>query len=343
MAEHKNKRPLVIIAGPTASGKTELSIALAKQIGGEIISADSMQVYKYMDIGTAKVSKEEMQGIRHYLVDELEPSAEFNIVLFQQRAKAAMAEIAGRDRIPMLVGGTGFYIQSVLYDVDFREDEAELKEDGGGFSTETCGTAAEAVSYRQSLEQLADAGEYDRLHKMLGEVDTQSAQTIHPHNVKRVIRALEYYHETGKKISEHNARQRAKKPPYNSVFFVLCDERAKLYERIDRRVDSMFEKGLVKEVQQLKDMGYDRSFVSMQGIGYKEVLDYLDGETSLEEAKYIIKRDTRHFAKRQLTWFKREQDICWLDWRTFDYDRERMLAHMLSVLAEKQIGEREND
>ena len=312
------KKPLVILTGPTAVGKTKASIGLAKAIGGEIISADSMQVYKQMDIGSAKIKPSEMDGIPHYLVEILEPDEEFHVVLFQQMAKQAIQKIYEKGKIPILVGGTGFYIQAVLYDIDFSENEKD-------------------TSYREELEKLAQTKGAEYLHDRLREVDEKSAQDIHANNVKRVIRALEYFHQTGEKISEHNEEQRKKVSPYNFSYFVLNDERAHLYERINLRVDQMINEGLVREVQSLKEKGYTRDMVSMQGLGYKEMLDYLDNKCSLEEAVEIIKRDTRHFAKRQITWFKRESDVTWIDKKEHDYNEERILKAMLQELKERGI------
>lgn len=311
------KEPLVILTGPTAVGKTKLSIALAKAIDGEIISADSMQVYRHMDIGSAKIRTEEMQGVPHYLVDVLEPSEEFHVVRFQQMAKQAMAEIRSRGHIPILVGGTGFYIQAIVGDVDFTENTAS--------------------PYRQELERLAAEKGAEYLHGELQKVDPGSAEAIHENNIKRVIRALEFYRMTGKKISEHNEEQREKTSPYNFAYFVLNDDRAKLYARIEQRIDEMLEEGLVGEVEHLKEMGYRRGMVSMQGLGYKEILAYLDGECTLEEAVDILKRDTRHFAKRQLTWFRREREVIWLNKEDYAYDEEQILASMLKILREKDI------
>ena len=312
------KKPLVILTGPTAVGKTKASIGLAKAIGGEIISADSMQVYKQMDIGSAKIKPSEMDGIPHYLVNILEPDEEFHVVLFQQMAKQAIQKIYEKGKIPILVGGTGFYIQAVLYDIDFSENEKD-------------------TSYREELEKLAQIKGAEYLHDRLREVDEKSAQDIHANNVKRVIRALEYFHQTGEKISEHNEEQRKKVSPYNFSYFVLNDERAHLYEKINLRVDQMINEGLVREVQSLKEKGYTRDMVSMQGLGYKEMLDYLDNKCSLEEAVEIIKRDTRHFAKRQITWFKRESDVTWIDKKEYDYNEERILKAMLQELKERGI------
>lgn len=312
------KKPLIILTGPTAVGKTELSIRLARLVNGEIISADSMQVYKHMDIGSAKIRQEEMEGVPHHLVDVFEPDEEFHVVRFQECARRCMEEIYGRKRIPILVGGTGFYIQAVLYDIDFTEN--------GGDD-----------SYRKGLEALAKEKGNEVLHQMLREVDAPSAKQIHANNVKRVIRALEYYHETGEPISRHNEQERQKESPYNFAYFVLNDRRDRLYAKIDARVDGMLRDGLVEEVRALKEKGYTKDMVSMQGLGYKEILSYLDGECTLEEAVYILKRDTRHFAKRQLTWFRREREVCWVDKEAFAYDHEKILERMAEVLREKEI------
>ena len=311
------KEPLIILTGPTAAGKTKLSIALAKAVGGEIISADSMQVYKHMDIGSAKIRPEEMQGVRHYLVDELEPWEEFHVVRFQQMAKSAMEQIRSHGHIPILVGGTGLYIQTILYDIDFTENEAS--------------------PYRQELEALAQSRGASWLHEELKNVDPESAEAIHEHNVKRVIRALEFYRLTGKKISEHNEEQREKASPYRSAYFVLNEDRTVLYDRIEKRIDKMLEDGLVDEVMRLKEMGCRRGMVSMQGLGYKEILAYLDGEYTLPEAVEILKRDTRHFAKRQLTWFRRERDVIWLNKEDYACEEEAILAHMLEILRERKM------
>lgn len=312
------KRPFVVLAGPTAVGKSELSIELAKRIGGAVISADSIQVYKYMDIGSAKIKKEEMQGVAHYLVDEFLPDEEFHVVKFQQYAKKYMEEIYQKGQIPILVGGTGFYIQAILKDIDFTEQECDL-------------------AYREELERLAKEKGAEYLHEILRDVDEKSAEEIHANNVKRVIRALEFYHLSGEKISEHNEKEKKKQSPYNFAYFVLNDEREKIYEKIDHRVDIMLEEGLVDEVKRLKEMGYGKELVSMQGLGYKEILNYLDGEISYDEAVYILKRDTRHFAKRQLTWFKRESDVIWLNKNEFAYDNEKILSFMEDTLKAKKI------
>ncbi len=315
-------KKLIILTGPTAAGKTKLSIALAKAINGEIISADSMQVYRHMDIGSAKIRPEEMQGIKHYLVDILEPSEEFNIVLFQTYAKQAMEEIYAKGKTPILVGGTGFYIQSVLYDIDFEKSE-------------------EDTALRAELEAIAAKKGAPYLHDLLRECDEKAAEEIHANNIKRVIRAIEFFRQTGTKISEHNETQRQKQSPYDARYFVLTDERQRLYASIDRRVDSMMENGLVNEVKKLLDMGCKRDSTAMQGLGYKEILSYLSGEITLDEAVYIIKRDTRHFAKRQLTWFRRERDVIWIEKHKFAYDEEKMLNYMLGAI-NNEHGNREH-
>lgn len=313
------KRPLVILTGPTAVGKTKLSLELAKKIGGEIISADSMQVYKHMDIGSAKIMPDEMDGVKHHLIDILEPKDDFNVVLFQQKCFEAMEEIYAAGHIPILTGGTGFYIQAVLYGIDFTENE-------------------EDTSYREELEKIAKTENgIEKLHNRLKEVDPASADAIHANNVKRVIRALEFYHLTGQKISEHNESEREKEAAFNAAYFVLNDDRDKLYERIEERVDQMVKNGLVEEVNSLRAMGCERHMVSMQGLGYKEILDYLTGEIDLDRAIYLIKRDTRHFAKRQLTWFRREKEVIWVNKPEFDYNDEKILTFMEGKLKEKEI------
>ncbi len=310
------KKSLVILTGPTAVGKTDLSLKLAKAIGGEIISADSMQVYRRMDIGTAKLKKEE-QEIPHFLIDILEPEEEFNVVKFQVLAKKAMEEIYSRNHIPILVGGTGFYIQSILYDIDFKENNKDNK-------------------IRKELEEQAKLLGAEYMHQKLQQVDKKAAQEIHANNGKRVIRALEYFYQTGSKISEHNREQREKQSNYNYAYFVLTMDRKKLYQRIEERVDSMMEQGLLEEVKGLVNERISETATSMQGLGYKELYAYLKGDCSLEEAIYIIKRDTRHFAKRQLTWFRREKDVIWIEKDRYIKERN-ILDFMLEVLEKREI------
>lgn len=314
-----SKKPLIILTGPTAVGKTALSIRLAKKINGEIISADSMQVYRGMDIGSAKVSEEEMDGVKHYLIDVLAPSDEFNVVKFQEMAKEAMDDIYSKGKIPIIAGGTGFYIQSILYDIDFEKNENDRE-------------------YRTYLENIAATEDGEKkLYEMLQNIDPKSAEIIHANNVKRVIRALEFFKETGTPISEHNEEQREKNSPYNFCYFVLNDDREKMYANIEKRVDIMLDMGLVSEVEKLYEKGYRKEMVSMQGLGYKEILDYLNGDISLERAVYLIKRDTRHFAKRQLTWFRREKNVTWVNKPDFQYDNDLILEYMITKMKENSI------
>lgn len=308
--ENIKKKPLIVITGPTAVGKTDLSIRLAKDINGEIISADSIQIYKYMDIGSAKVMPEEMNGVVHHLIDELYPDEEFNVYTFKKMANTAMDGIYARGSVPVIAGGTGFYIQSVLYDINFDEEQGEKE-------------------YRHQLEKLAEEKGNVFIHNMLKAVDEESAAIIHMNNTKRVIRALEYYNETGKKFSQNNEEQRQNESPYEFKYFVLNMDRDKLYERINMRVDMMVKAGLVEEVENLLKMGYHKDLNSMQGIGYKEILSYLNGETSLEDAIETLKQNTRHFAKRQLTWFRREKTVTWVNYEDFANDKEKLYEFIL--------------
>lgn len=318
MEQNTTKRPLIILTGPTAVGKTELSIRLARLVQGSVISADSMQVYRHMDIGSAKIKKSEMQEIPHYLIDILEPTEEFHVVQFQQYAKKYLQEIYALGRIPIIVGGTGFYIQALLYDIDFTKEQ-------------------EDSAYRDTLMQIAKEQGAHVLHQMLAKADPKAAEEIHENNVKRVIRALEFYHLSGRKISEHNEQERQKQSPYQFAYFVLNDDREKLYERINYRVEQMLAEGLVDEVLKLQKLGCNKDMVSMQGLGYKEILNYLEGICTLEDAAYQIKRDTRHFAKRQLTWFRREQDVVWVNKPEFNYDNDKILNYMQKILRQKGI------
>ena len=302
------KTPLLIVAGPTATGKSDSAVELALRMNGEVISADSMQVYRGMDIGSAKVTVEEMRGVPHHLIDCADPSENWNVVRFQKEARRAVQDIASRGRLPILCGGTGFYIQALLYDIDFTQMD-------------------ENTPLRDRLSALAAEKGPEAVHALLLEKDPASAAAIHPNNLKRVIRAIEFMEESGGSIAAHNSQQRERESAYRSVFFVLTMDRARLYERIDRRVDIMMERGLVEEVARLRAMGIQRDSKSMQGIGYKQVYGYLDGEYDLEEAVRLIKRDTRHFAKRQLTWFKREKDVIWTDLDRFE-NRQQMWDHM---------------
>ena len=307
-----NRNNLIILTGPTAVGKTALSLKLAKDVGGEIVSADSIQVYRHFDIGSAKIMPQEMLGIPHHLIDILEPKDSFNVMEFKKYAEKAMSGIYERGHIPIITGGTGFYIQALLYDISFDEET----EDG----------------YRRELESIGDEKGNDYLHAMLAACDPESAQAIHANNRQRVIRALEYFHQTGKKFSTHNETEREKTSPYNFAYFVLTKNRALLYETIERRIDEMIAAGLVEEVRSLVETYHlTADDTSMQGIGYKEILGYLNGSYDLPEAIRILKRDTRHFAKRQLTWFRREREVIWLDKDTLNTDQkleDAIFAHL---------------
>ncbi len=309
------KKPLVVIAGPTACGKTDLSISLAEKINGEIISADSMQVYKYMDIGTAKATKEEMRGIKHYLIDELYPDEEFNVMVFQQKAKAYMEEIYAKGKIPIIAGGTGFYINALVNDNNFMETNDD-----------------ETIRNQLYTDAEKFGAEYN--HNKLKEIDPEYADSVHPNNIKRVARALEFYYQTGKKFSEHNAEEKEKSSPYNVAFIVLNMDREKLYKRIDLRVDIMMENGLLDEVKKLLDMGYSPDLVSMQGLGYKEIVPCINNGESIESAVEELKKRTRHFAKRQLTWFKRQTDeTLWVD--LTGGSKDRALDEITSYINDK--------
>lgn len=316
-------KPLVIVTGPTAVGKTALSLLLAKRIGGEIVSADSMQVYRHMDIGTAKISTEEMQGIPHHMIDILEPEEDFNVFTFQSMAKRYLEGVFDRGNIPIITGGTGFYIQALLYDINFTDNAPD-------------------DSYRQELERLGEERGNAYLHAMLKDADPDSAAIIHENNRKRIIRALVFQHDTGLRISQHNSEERKRSSPYNFCYFVLQDDRVRLYQRINQRVDTMIADGLVDEVIKLRNRGCGKDMVSMQGLGYKEIFSYLEGEISIDEAVNLIKRDTRHFAKRQLTWFRREKDVIWIPLEDYSFDTDRIVDKMCQVLKDKGIASDNN-
>lgn len=313
------KKPLVMIGGPTACGKTAMSIELAKRINGEVISGDSMQIYRYMDIGTAKVTEEEKQGIPHYLVDELNPDEEFNVMIFQQKAKAYINEIWAKGKIPIIVGGTGFYMNALLYDTDFTETEND--------------TSFREECYKQAQNEGAEV-----LFERLKKIDPEYAEIIHANNVKRVARALEYHFLTGEKFSQHNAEQREKESPYQAAVIILTMEREKLYQRINDRVDLMMEQGLLAEVKGLLEKGYSPDLVSMQGLGYKEFMPYFRGECSLDDAVEHLKKGTRHFAKRQLTWFRRQIDGLWVDLSKADLNLA--MTDVMEYLRERSILEK---
>lgn len=297
-----SKPTLYILAGPTAVGKTELSIKLAKRIRAEVISADSIQVYRHMDIGSAKIRPEEMQGVAHHLIDILDPTEPFDVALFQKLAKDAVRDIRERGNTPLIVGGTGFYLHALIYDNDFSDGATD-------------------PLYRSELEHEAMEPEND-LYERLGEIDPAAKETIPKGNVKRVIRALEYYHVTGKRISDHNREEKEKESPYDLKFFVLTLPRDILYERINKRVDVMVKEGLFEETEKLISLGAEPQMTSMQGLGYKQAYKFLTGDYSKEEAIDAIKKETRHFAKRQLTWFRKEKEVIFIDRSEFGSDDE---------------------
>ena len=376
------KRPMIVLSGPTAVGKTKLSIALAKAVNGEIVSADSMQVYRHMDIGSAKITQEEMQGILHHMIDILEPWEEFSVAVFKEMCEQCLPGIYERGHIPIVTGGPGFYVQALLRDIDFSgrtggDTDGDTRhfgigtDDAGrdtrhlgieaddtgrdtGYSGEAddidrdtgfpgsmrrqAGVCKTGQDIRAVMEKAASDKGAAYLHEQLRQVDPLSAELIHANNIKRTVRALEYFYLTGEPISSHNKRERDKPSAYHSCYFVLNDIREHIYERIGLRVEKMLEQGLVAEVEALRAMGCHRGMVSMQGLGYKEILSCLEGEITLEEAVELIKRDTRHFAKRQLTWFRREQEVVWINKNEFDGDEDRILEFMLAELDRRGIA-----
>lgn len=293
------KKNIVIVAGPTASGKTACGIEIAKRLNGEIISADSMQIYKHMDIGSAKPTLEEMDGIPHHMIDVVSPDEEFSVALFRELSEKLIDDITSRGKLPIIVGGTGLYINSITYPLDFTDVAYDLE-------------------YREHLEKLAIEKGNQYIHEMLKDIDYESYERIHPNNTKRVIRALEVYKNTGKPISLYQKESQKRDIDYNVAYIGLTMDRAKLYDRINKRVDKMFDMNLVGEVKNLLEMGYNKNMNSMQGIGYKEVIDYINGLYTLTEVKDIIKQSSRRYAKRQLTWFRRESRIHWVNIDTFD-------------------------
>ncbi|MEW9667729.1 tRNA (adenosine(37)-N6)-dimethylallyltransferase MiaA [Ammoniphilus sp. 3BR4] len=308
-----SKEKLLVIVGPTAVGKTALSIDLAKELSGEIISGDSMQVYKGMDIGTAKITKEEMESIPHYLIDIIYPHEAFSVADFQHESRRLITDMNYRGKLPMIVGGTGLYIQSVIYEYQFSEAQKDH-------------------SLRDALEKFAEEHGKEALHQRLQSIDPITAERLHPNDVKRVIRALEIYQLTGKPMAEF--QQRSPESPYQLCLLGLTMERSVLYERINRRVDIMVEQGLVDEVRRLLDEGYHKGLQSMQGIGYKEMVEHLEGTLSLDEAVELIKKNSRNFAKRQLTWFRSMKDITWQD-MTNPGDRQELVENIRTFVAGK--------
>ncbi len=310
------KKPLIVIAGATATGKSALAVNIAKIVGGEIISADSMQIYKYMNVGTAKITEEEMQGIRHYLIDVINPDDSFDALAFKEYSLEAMDKIYSNGHIPIICGGTGFYIQAVTRDIDFTSEEENTK--------------------REEITRFYEDFGEDALFERLKSVDFESALIIPKQNIKRVIRAIEFYEIHHKKISEHNSEQKQKESPYNLAYFVLNRDRGKLYETIDKRVDAMIENGLLEEVKNLISIYKPSSQSGLyNAIGYKEIIDYLNGEYDFEKAVYLIKQNSRHYAKRQVTFFKREKDAIFIDKDAMTF--EEMTDYILGILREKKI------
>ncbi len=308
---NSGKIRLMIIAGPTAVGKTSASIRIAQRLNGEIISADSMQVYKGMNIGTAKISKEEMCGIPHHLIDICDPAEDFSVIKFKELATKAVYEISSRGKLPIVVGGTGFYIQALLYDVDFTEYDDDTSE-----------------NVRKDIIARFDGADAAKMHAYLQMIDPESAAVIHMNNKKKVLHAIEYYEITGRKISEHNIEERTKESPYDFKYFVITDDREAIYDRINKRVDKMMEDGLTEEVKALRAAGLTEKNISMLGLSYKEINDCLNGLITFDEAVRLIKRDTRHFARKQFTWWKREKEITYIDRRDFA-DEEDMICFMI--------------
>lgn len=294
---------LFILAGPTAVGKTEISIKLAKELNGEIISCDSMQIYKEMDIGSAKITEEEMNGVPHYLIDILSPKEEFSVAAFKEKSETIIEDINSREKLPMVVGGTGLYINSLIFNYSFGDTNKDEE-------------------YRETLTKIAEEKGKEYVHNMLKDIDIESYNKLYPNDLKRVIRALEIYKVTNKTMSEYLKEQNIYDIPYNVYYYVLNMDREKLYERINKRVDIMMEKGLLEEVKALKEKGYTKDMQSMKGIGYKELLSYLEGEISLERAVEMIKQFSRNYAKRQLTWFRKDKRVTWINKDEFKNDEE---------------------
>ena len=308
------KIPLIILTGPTAVGKTDLSIKLSKSLNAEIISADSMQIYKYMDIGSAKVTKEEMDGVVHYMIDEVTPDVPFSVSEFQMRSEKYIEEINKKGKNVLITGGTGLYLNSLIYNMDFAKSNANNE-------------------IREKLEQELAENRIDYMHEKLRGLDEEAANRIHKNNTKRVIRAIEVC-MSGQKMNDFSKDLRYNEK-YKPIIIVLNRDREVLYQRINKRVDIMLENGLLDEVKELLKMGYTKDMISMQGIGYKEMIKYLDGEYTYDEAIEIIKRDSRRYAKRQLTWFKRYQDAKWFDldkYQDIEILKEDIINHIEKLL-----------
>ncbi len=302
---------IVAITGPTASGKTALSIEIAKRYNGEIVSCDSMQIYKYMNIGTAKPSKEEMCGIPHYMIDEISPKENFSVVEYVRRSRKYIDNILSRGKLPVLVGGTGLYLDSILNNTKFSEGESDEK-------------------YRNKLYAMAEKSGNGAVHSILKKIDPISAEKIHPNNLRRVIRALEIYETTGKTMTQAN-KESKREPVYDALVIGLNMDREMLYDRINRRVDIMIEGGLLREVQDILSMGIERNSTAMQAIGYKELTEYIDGKISMEESVEKIKQESRRYAKRQMTWLRRNEDINWLLLQS-DYNYNKIVKQSCDMI-----------
>ena len=309
---------VILIVGPTGCGKTELSVSLAKKINAEIISCDSMQVYRGLDIGTAKVTKEEMAGIPHHLIDTKSPFEAYSVSDFCADAKLAAHEIFSKGKPVIMVGGTGLYADSFIKDIDYTDG------------------ASKDESIREELSLFAEKNGAHALHELLSEIDPESGAAIHENNVKRVIRAIEYYRITGEKISLHNERTKEKPSPYKYVYIFLTRNRDELYERIDKRVDLMMQKGLLSEVWTLKEMGLSKEHTAMQALGYKELMWYIEGKCTLSEAVNILKRDSRHYAKRQLTWFGRNKEANIVNLSEFS-SHDDFLTKVTDILRQNEV------
>lgn len=310
------KIPLIILVGPTSIGKTEISVDLAKNLNGEIVSADSAQIYRYMDIGTAKIKKEEMKNISHHLIDIVNPDEDFTVADYKKKATKYIEDIYNRNKFPIIVGGTGLYINSLVYDLNFIQVEPNY-------------------DFRGTYNKIADKYGNEYVYNKLKEVDPDSANRINVNDRKRIIRALEVYNETGKPMSKSYKSVRQYNDNYNVIMVGLTMNRKRLYERINLRVDKMIEEGLVYEVKEILDMGYKDDLNSLRALGYKEIILYLNNEISLDEASSLIKRNTRRFAKRQLTWFRREDRIKWFDLNNFNSKNEiidYIIKHVKSEL-----------
>ena len=316
-----NKNKIITISGPTCTGKSEVAVSLAHIINGEIISCDSMQIYKYMDIGTAKISKAEMENIPHFMISEIEPTMPFNIKLFKERAYKYIDEITNRNHTPILVGGTGFYLNSIIYDNDFPEENSE-----------------KTIQIKNELDQIHNKYGNDALYKMLKEIDIESYNKIDKNNIYRIKRAITYFKLHNEKISIHNDREKQKKEKFDGKYICLIDDRENLYKRINERVDKMFSLGLIDEIKSLINLGVNKNSQSMSAIGYRELYDYclneikkFKNDISLSEIKEKIKQHSRNYAKRQLTWFKTKKNFHFINIKDFSYSKKNIVKKILEI------------